>query len=114
MRIASIGHAVFSLTMIGLGIVGLLYRDFVPVWNPVPASVPSHELFLYLGTIISLVSGIGLLIPRIAPIAARLLVTTLLFWLIVFRLPNFLHAPLFGACWSVFPHAVMLAAAWVL
>ena len=114
MRIASIGHAVFSLTMIGLGIVGLLYRDFVPVWNPVPASVPSHELFLYLGTIISLVSGIGLLIPRIAPIAARLLVTTLLFWLIVFRLQNFLHAPLFGACWSVFPHAVMLAAAWVL
>jgi hypothetical protein len=40
MRIASLGHTVFSVTMIGLGIVGLLYRDFVPVWNPVPANVP--------------------------------------------------------------------------
>jgi hypothetical protein len=49
MRIASMGHAVFSATMIGLGIVGLLYPDFVPVWNPFPASVPTRELFLYLG-----------------------------------------------------------------
>src|SRR5271170_7349123 len=53
MRIASIGHAVFSATMIGLGIVGLLHRDFVPVWNPVPASVPARELFLYLGALIA-------------------------------------------------------------
>ena len=114
MRIASIGHTVFSVTMIGLGIVGLLYRDFVPVWNPVPATVPARELFVYLGALISLTSGIGLLVPRMAPIAARLLLATLLLWLLLFRLPNFLHEPLFAACWTVFPLAVMLAAAWVL
>jgi uncharacterized membrane protein len=114
MRIASTGHAVFSATMIGLGIVGLLYPDFVPVWNPFPASVPVRELFLYLGALISLMSGIGLLVPRLAPIAARLLLGTLLLWLLIFRLPNFLHEPLFAACWTVFPLAVMLAAAWVL
>ena len=114
MRIASMGHAVFSTTMIGLGIVGLLYPDFVPMWNPFPASVPARELFLYLGALISLMSGIGLLVPRLAPVAARLLVATLLLWLLLFRLPNFLHEPLFAACWTVFPLAVMLAAAWVL
>jgi uncharacterized membrane protein len=114
MRIASIGHAVFSATMIGLGIVGLLYRDFVPVWNPVPASVPAHELFVYLGALTSLASGTGLLAPRMATIAARWLLATLLLWLLLFRLPNFFHLPPFEACWSVFPLVVMLAAAWVL
>jgi uncharacterized membrane protein YphA (DoxX/SURF4 family) len=114
MRIASIGHAVFSATMIALGIVGLLYRDFVPVWNPVPVGVPAGELFVYLVTLISLTSGIGLLVPCMTTIAARLLLATLLLWLLVFRLPNFFRAPPFEACWSVFPLAVMLAAAWVL
>ena len=114
MRIASMGHAVFSATMVGLGFVGLLYPDFVPMWNPFPASVPARELFLYLGALISLMSGIGLLVPRLAPVAARLLLAALLLWLLLFRLPNFLHEPLFAACWAVFPLAVMLAAAWVL
>jgi uncharacterized membrane protein len=91
-----------------------MYPDFVPAWNPIPASVPARELFLYLGAFISLTSGIGLLVPRSAPIAARLLLATFLFWLLLFRLPNFLHEPLFAACWTVFPLAVMLAAAWVL
>src|SRR6266581_1058966 len=34
MRIASTGRAIFAVTMIGPGIIGLLHRDFVPVWNP--------------------------------------------------------------------------------
>jgi len=46
--------------------------------------------------------------------AARLLLATFLPWLLMFRLPNFLLLPAFEACWSVFPLAVMLAAAWVL
>jgi uncharacterized membrane protein len=114
MHIASRGHRVFSATMIGLGIVGLLHRDFVPVWSPVPASAPVRELFVYLGPLISLTAGIALLVPRLASIGARLLLATLLLWLLLFRLPNFLHASPFEACWSVFPLAVMLAAAWVL
>lgn len=114
MRIASWGHSVFSITMIGLGVVGLLYRDFVPVWSPVPGSIPGREVFVYLGPLVSLASGIGLLVPRVAPMAARLLLTTLLLWLLFFRLPNFLFTSPFDACWSVFPLAVMLAASLVL
>jgi hypothetical protein len=114
MRIASSGHPVFSITMIGLGIVGLLYPDFVPVWNPVPASIPGCGILIYLGPLISLASGIGLLVPRVAAIATRLLLATLLLWLLLFRLPNFLFSSPFEACWSVFPLAVILAAAWVL
>jgi len=113
MRIARIVHATFAVTMIGLGTVGLFRPGFAPIWNPVPAAVPARKLFLYLGALISITCGIGLLVQRVAIIAARLLVATLLLWLILFRLPNFLHASVFEACWSVFPLAVMLAAAWI-
>ena len=114
MRIASVGHAIFAVTMIGLGVVGLLHPDFVPLWNPIPTGVPARELFIYFGALISLTAGIGLLVPRMSAIAARLLLATLFLWLLLFRLPNFLLGPAFQACWSVFPLAVMLAAAWVL
>lgn len=114
MRIASVGQAVFATTMISLGIVGLLYPDFVPVWNPVPASLPAHQLLIYLSAVISLITGIGLLLKRKAAMAASILLVTLLLWLLLFRLPNFFHAPLFEACWSVFPLIVVVAASLVL
>lgn len=114
MRIANIGHAVFAVTMIGLGVVGLLYPDFVPLWSPVPSRVPAHELFVYLAALISIASGIGLLVPRMAAIASRLLLATFLLWLLLFRLPNFFLVGAFEAAWSVVPLMVMIAGAWVL
>lgn len=114
MRIANTAHWVFAITMIGLGIVGLLYRGFDPVWNPVPVKFPGREVLVYLGPVISVASGIGLLVPRVVVIATRLLFTVLLFWLLLFRSPNLLLTSLFEACWSVFPLVVMLAAAWIL
>jgi uncharacterized membrane protein len=100
--------------MIGLVAVGLLHRNFVPLWNPIPTSVPAREVIISLGALISLAAGIGLLIERMAAIAARLLLATLFLWLLLFRLPSFFLEPAFQACWTVFPLAVMLAAAWVL
>lgn len=113
MRIARTGSAIFAVTMIGLGIIGLLHPDFVPVWNPAP-KVSAASLLVSLSSLLSLSAGFGLLIRRMAGAAARLLLATFLLWLLLFRLPNFLLLPLFAACWSVFPLAVMLAAAWVL
>jgi hypothetical protein len=113
MRIASTSRAIFAATMIGLGILGLLHPNFVPVWNPAP-KVSTGHLLVSLCSLISLATGIGLLVRRMAASAARLLLATLLLWLLFFRLPNFFLIPAFAACWSVFPLAVMLAAAWVL
>lgn len=113
MRIANTGRAIFAVTMIGLGIIGLLDRSFVPVWSPAP-NVSAGGILVFVASLISLAAGIGLLIRRMAGAAARLLVATFVLWLLLFRLPNFLSVPAFAACWSVFPLTVMLAAALVL
>jgi uncharacterized membrane protein len=113
MRIASTGHAVFAVAMIALGAVGVFYPEFVPLWSPVPTRLPARELFLYLGPAISIASGIGLLVPRTAAIVSRVLLATLLLWLLFFRLPNVFRVGHFEACWSVFPLLLMISAAWL-
>jgi uncharacterized membrane protein len=93
MRIASVGHAFFAATFIGLGILGLIKGDFAPVWAPVPQTVPSREVLVYLAAFVSLVSGLGLLWKRTAALAALLLLACLLLWILFFRVPAIFHAP---------------------
>jgi uncharacterized membrane protein len=114
-RVASAGHALFAAAMIWLGAMGLRTGDFVQVWQPVPRWVPAHEALAYLCALISLASGIGLLWPRTAAVAARVVFASLLAWLLVLRLPNlFYQSPLVLVAWTFGSTAVMVAAAWVL
>jgi uncharacterized membrane protein len=114
MRIASVGHALFAATMIALGILGLIKGDFTVIWQPVPAGVPAREALVYLCAFVSLASGIGLVLRRIAAPAARVLVGYLLLWLLLLRVPGIVLASNVETWWSAAQVAVMLAAAWVL
>lgn len=114
MRIASVGHALFAATMIGLGILGLVQRDFTVIWQPVPDGLPARVGLIYLCAAISLASGVALLWRRTSPLAARVLVVYLLLWLLLLRVPGILHASNVGTWWAAAQVAVMLAAAWVL
>src|ERR1700678_3563483 len=114
MRIASLGHAVFAATMIGVGILGLVKGDFTVIWQPVPEGVPVREVLAYLCAFVSLASGIGLLWQRTAAIAARLLLAYFLLWLLLMRLPGIFLSPTVDFWWSAAQVGVMVAAAWVL
>jgi uncharacterized membrane protein len=114
MRIASVGHALFAATMIGLGILGLAQGDFTPVWAPTPDGMPARAVLVYLCAVISLASGIGLLWRRVAGFAARVLFGYLLLWFLLLRVRGIILSPTFGVFWPGFETAVMVAAAWVL
>src|SRR5256886_14141680 len=114
MGVASLGHAVFAATMVTLGILGLIQGDFTPTWSGVPRSVPAREVLAYLCAFISLVSGIGLLWRRAAVIASRVLLASLLVWLLLFRVTLIFRAPTATvAWWATGATAWMPAAAWV-
>jgi uncharacterized membrane protein len=112
--IASGGHVVFAVTMIGLGILGLVKRDFTALWQPVPKSVPARAVLIYLCALIPLASGLGLLWKPTATVAARVLFAFLLLWLLVLRVPLIFGSPSVDTWWPSAQTAVMTAATWVL
>lgn len=114
-RIASAGHVAFAATMIGLGLMGFVTREFTQIWQPVPKWVPGRTALVFLCALISLGSGVGLLWRRSAPVASRVLLVALGLWLLVLRLPNlFYERPLVLVAWTFGATAVMVAGAWVL
>lgn len=114
-RITSAGHAAFAVTMIALGILGLIRGNFAPIWQPVSKSVPAREVLMYLCALIPLVCGIGLLLwQRAAAAAARLLLAYFLLWLLVLRVPLIFISPTVNVWWASCQTAVMTAAIWVL
>ena len=112
--IASAGQVAFAVTMIGLGILGLIKRDFTALWQPVPKSVPARDVLIYLCSLIPLASGVGLLWKRTATVAARMLLAFLLLWLLVLRVPLIFISSTVDTWWASAQTAVMTAASWVL
>jgi uncharacterized membrane protein len=114
MRLASLGHVVLAVTMIGVGILGLIRGDFTAVWDPVPESMPARDALAYLCAFISLGSGIGLLWQRTVTLAARVLFVYVLLWLLLLNVPSLLLSFTISFWWSACKTAVMVAGAWVL
>lgn len=97
--------------MIVLGVLCLVQRELAPVWQ-FPDDGPG--LLPYLCAVISLATGVGLLVPRIAPGAARVLLASLVLWLLLARGRDLVVAPTsFGAWDGVAELAVIITAAWL-
>jgi uncharacterized membrane protein YphA (DoxX/SURF4 family) len=113
MRVTSVGHAVFALTFIALGLLGLCTGGFAPVWQGVPEGWPAREALALACDLVALDCGIGLFWRRTAVPAAGVLLGWQLLWLLVFKLPDILRAPLVeGPYQSCGQNAMFVAGAW--
>ena len=100
--------------MIGFGIQGFVKRDFAPIWEPVPPSLPARSILIYLCALVSVACGVGLLGRRTSAAAARVLLAFLLLWLLLLRAPAMLRAFDVGTGWAASQAAVMVGSTWVL
>ena len=115
MRVKCVGHAFFAMTLICLGILGLIRSDYAAVWHPVSIAVPAHRALGDLCAFLSLSCGIGLLWRRAAALSSRVLLAYLLVWSLLVSLPGIFSAhAAFGSWYGLAEPAVMVAAAWVL
>src|SRR5690349_6871159 len=86
-RIAGFGHALFAVTMIALGIMGLMKGGFTAIGSGVPKSLPGRTALAYLCGAILLGAGIGLLWKRAAALSSRVLLAYFALWMLFFRVP---------------------------
>ena len=114
LRIVGAGHVVFAVTMMALGILGLVKGDFAPIWQPVPDGVPARGVLVYLCAFVLLATGTGLLWPRGRTVATGTLFAYLAAWLLLLRVPYIFFSPTIDATWAAAEVAVMVAAAWAL
>lgn len=115
MQIRSMGHAVFAAVFIAIGILGLIRPDYAAIWDGVPKALPARGFLPYLSALVSLSCGLGLLWPRSAMLASRVLLGYLLLWMLIFKGRFILLEPLQeGSYQSSGENAVIVAGAWVL
>jgi uncharacterized membrane protein len=105
----------FALAMIAIGIIGLAKAGFAPIWGVVPKSLPHRQLLADLCTLVSLATGLGLLVKRSTTPAALALLVYLIIWTVLFKVPFIIRQPLVEVSYQTCgENAVLIAAAWVL
>ena len=104
----------FSVGMIALGVLGVVYQDFAFDWQPVPAFHPGRELLAVVCGLFIVGLGIGLLLRATRAMAARVLLPFLLAWLCL-KIPAVLAAPQIEGVWIGFGEVgMLLGGGWVL
>lgn len=115
MNLKTPSHLVFALTIIAIGIMGLLTHTFAPIWAGVPKALPDRQVLAFCSTFIALACGVGLLANRTAIVAAFVLSVFLIVWTALFKVPFIIRYPLVeGPYQSCGENAVLIAGAWLL
>src|SRR5271170_2407080 len=89
---------VFSVGMIGLGVLALIYGDFAMVWQPVAPWIPGRTILAYGSGLLMLLGGMGLLFNATVAWSVRILFPYLIVWVLL-KVPALFAAPKMEAVW---------------
>lgn len=115
LRIESLGHALFAVTLIVLGITALASGHFSATGQYVPRDFPARDVLNPVCALVAILCGLGLLSGRWAASASGVLFAYLLLRLLLIKLPPIIDGPAVEVHYqSAGETEVMVAAAWVL
>ena len=86
------GLCLFVAGLIGLGVIGVMVRDFALVWQPVPDWVPARHAVAAGVGVLMLLLGLGLSIRATRALAVRVLLPYLVIWAAL-KIPAVIVAP---------------------
>ena len=116
------GLCLFVAGLIGLGIIGVIVRDFAMVWQPVPDWVPARHAVAVGTGVLMILLGLGLCVRATRAWAVRILLAYLIVWAAL-KIPAVVVAPkmeavylglgeltlLLSGGWTLFAHFAELA-----
>jgi uncharacterized membrane protein len=115
MRLFGIGHLLFAVGLIGLGLLSLFSGDFAYSWQPVPGWVPWRETLAHLSGTLLIAGGIGILIPRSAAPSALAMTIFLFSWALLLQVPLVVHNPGVEGTWlGLSENVISLCGGWTL
>lgn len=113
-RAQSLAVVLFSIGMVGLGTLSVIYRDFAYDWQPVPAFHPGRGALAVACGMFMIVASIALLLRPTRTIAAQALFPFVLAWTCL-KTPALIVAPSIEGVWLGFGEiGMLLAGGWVL
>jgi uncharacterized membrane protein len=114
MRIVGLGQGLFATAGAGLAILSLIYRDFAPMWQSIPAWIPWRETWVYGCGLLVLAASAGLCFSRTALLSALIIGTYQAVWAVTRAAPVIFKplsvGPWYGFCEALTP----VLGAWIL
>lgn len=86
------GLCFFVAGLIGLGVIGVMVRDFAMVWQPVPESLPGRHAVAVTTGVLMILLGLGLWVRATRVWAVRILFVYLIAWAAL-KIPAVVVAP---------------------
>jgi uncharacterized membrane protein YphA (DoxX/SURF4 family) len=96
----SIAVRVYGLGAVAIGMVGLVWGDFLAVWQPVPKSLPGRTALAYAIAAVFLLAGASLQFKRSARAGALTLTVLYSLGVVLLHLPSLIAHPSVFVMWS--------------
>jgi uncharacterized membrane protein YphA (DoxX/SURF4 family) len=91
---------VYGLACASIGMVGLVWGDFLAVWQPVPKSLPGRTALAYATALIFLLAGASLQFKRSARAGALTLTVLYSLGVVLLHVPSLIAHPSVFVMWS--------------